>query len=153
MISLASLGPTIQGRIMTTIPAPNLSSGSPKKASSDAIVMSQASASSQAPARHGPRTAARVGLGQCQKRITVSKSLRRIGRHWATPEGATLHLVFQVKPGREGGAGTPNDDRSDLRIALRFVESLSDLPEHDLVKGIRPLGTIERDATHGPKFL
>ena len=54
MISLAIFGPTIQGRIIATMPAPNFSSGSPKNASSDAIVMSQASASSQAPARHGP---------------------------------------------------------------------------------------------------
>ena len=63
------------------MPAPNFSSGSPKKASSAAMVRSQASASSQAPARQGPRTAAMVGFGQCQKRMTVSKSLRRIGRH------------------------------------------------------------------------
>ena len=63
MISFAIFGPTIQGRIITTMPAPNLSSGSPKKASCAAMVMSQASANSHAPARHGPRTAAMVGLG------------------------------------------------------------------------------------------
>src|SRR5690349_22667087 len=39
-----------QGKSIATIPAPNFNSGSPKKASSAAMVMSQASASSQAPA-------------------------------------------------------------------------------------------------------
>ena len=98
MISLAIFGPTIQGRIMTTMPAPNFSSGSPKKASSAAIVRSQASASSQAPARQGPRTAAMVGFGQCQKRMTVSKSLRRMGRHCATPAGRRSICSLRSKP-------------------------------------------------------
>ncbi len=106
MISLATLGPTIHGRIITTMPAPNFSSGSPKKASSAAIVRSQASASSQAPARQGPRTAAIVGFGQCQKRITVSKSLRRIGCHCSTPVGRRSICSFRSKP-EENAAPAP----------------------------------------------
>ena len=98
MISLAIFGPTSQGKIIATMPAPNLSSGSPKKASSEAIVMSQASASSQAPARHGPRTAAMVGRGKCQKRMMVSKSLRSSGRHASTPAGRRSICSLRSKP-------------------------------------------------------
>ena len=49
--SFARFGPTTHGRIRVTIPLPNRSSGSPNTASSAAIVMSQATASSHAPAR------------------------------------------------------------------------------------------------------
>jgi hypothetical protein len=80
------------------MPAPNLSSGSPKNASSEAIVMSQASASSQAPARHGPRTVAMVGSGKCQKRMIVSKSLRRIARQDSTPTGRRSICSLRSKP-------------------------------------------------------
>jgi hypothetical protein len=75
---------------MTTIPAPNFSSGSPKNASSDAIVMSHAKESSHAPARHAPRTAAIVGFGKRQNRMIVWKSLRMIGCHAAAPVGCSL---------------------------------------------------------------
>src|SRR5580704_9741941 len=98
MISLAILGPTTHGNIKATMPAPNLSSGSPKNASSAAMVMSQASASSQAPARHGPRTIAMVGSGKCQKRMMVSKSLRKIARQASTPTGRRSICSLRSKP-------------------------------------------------------
>ena len=83
---------------MTTMPAPNLSSGSPKKASLAASVTSQASISSKAPARHGPRTDAIVGFGQRQNRITVSKSRRNIGSQTAAPTGRRSICSLRSKP-------------------------------------------------------
>src|SRR5262245_17985245 len=98
MISFAIFGPTSQGSSITTMPAPNFSSGSPKNAVSLAMVMSQARLSSKAPARHGPRTAAMVGFGQCQNRMTASKSLRRIGFHWSKPVGRSSICSLRSKP-------------------------------------------------------
>src|SRR5215467_12430517 len=98
IISFAIFGPTSQGNSITTMPAPNFSSGSPKNAVSLAMVMSQARLSSNAPARHGPRTAAMVGFGQCQNRITASKSLRKIGFHWSKPVGRSSICSLRSKP-------------------------------------------------------
>ena len=98
MISLACFGPTSQGSSMVTMPAPNLSSGSPNTASSAAMLRSQASASSNAPARHGPWIAAMVGLEQCQNRIVVRKSRSRISRHASAPLGRRSICSFRSKP-------------------------------------------------------
>src|SRR5579864_8007020 len=121
MISLAIFGPTTQGRIIATMPAPNFNSGSPKNASSAAMVMSQASASSQAPARHGPRTAAMVGSGKCQKRMMVSKSLRRMARQDSTPAGRRSICSLRSKPD-EKAAPAPVTI-STRRLASRSIAS------------------------------
>ena len=98
MMRLACLGLVIQGSSRVTMPAPNFSSGSPKVASSSAMVMSQAMASSKAPARQAPCTAAMVGLGLFQNRIVVSKSRSRMPRHTASPAGACSICAFRSKP-------------------------------------------------------
>ena len=118
MISFAIFGPTSQGSSITTMPAPNFSSGSPKNAVSLAIVMSQASMSSNAPARHGPRTAASVGFGQCQKRITASKSLRSTARHSSKPVGLRSICSLRSKP-EENAAPAP------VTTTTRAAESAS----------------------------
>ena len=73
--------PITQGNSIVTIPAPNFSSGSPKKESFEQIVKSQARDSSNAPAKHAPFTAAIVGFGLFQKRMIVRWSNSRIGFH------------------------------------------------------------------------
>ena len=97
-ISFACFGPVSQGSSMTTMPAPNLTSGSPKTALSPATVMSQASAISQPPASAGPRTAATVGLDSRQNRMTPSKSRRSTGRHSSWPCGVFAAWSCRSKP-------------------------------------------------------
>ena len=98
MISLAFLGPTIQGSSRQTMPAPKRSSGSPKRAFSEAMVISQAIASSQAPARAGPCTAATVGFSRCQKAMQASKSRCSTGRQASTPCGGSSAWALRSKP-------------------------------------------------------
>ena len=98
MMRLACLGLVIQGSSSVTMPAPNFNSGSPNTASSLAMVMSQAIASSKAPARQAPCTAAMVGLGLFQKRIVVSKSRSRISRQTWAPSGRCSICAFRSKP-------------------------------------------------------
>ncbi len=71
-ISLACLGSTAHGSSMATMPVPKRTSGSPNLVPSAARVMSQASATSKAPAMQKPWTSAMVGLGQSQNAMMKS---------------------------------------------------------------------------------
>ena len=64
IIAFAAFMPITQGNSIVTIPAPNLSSGSPKKESFEQIVKSQARDSSNAPAKQAPFTAAMVKVAE-----------------------------------------------------------------------------------------
>ncbi len=150
---MAILGPTTHGNIKATMPAPNLSSGSPKNASSAAIVMSQASASSHAPARHGPRTVAIVGSGKCQKRMMVSKSLRRIARQDSTPDGTAFHLLLEIETRRECRAGAGDDQRAQAGIAFDLVKRAADLAEHGRIERVGALGPGQGEARDRTDFF
>ena len=92
------MGPITQGNRRVTMPAPNLSSGSPKIAFSDAIAMSQDKANSKAPAIHAPWMAATVGFGLFQNRIVVLKSKSRISRQIFSPAGLASIWALRSKP-------------------------------------------------------
>jgi hypothetical protein len=84
--------------------------------------MSQASESSQAPARQGPRTAAIVGIRRCQKRITPSKSRCRISRQVETPSGRVSICSFKSKPDEKA---VPAPVTTSARSALSASTSSS----------------------------
>ena len=153
MISLATLGPTIQGSSITTMPAPNFSSGSPKKASSAAIVRSQASASSQAPGEAGPAHGGNGGLRampEAHDGIEVLAQDRAPLRNAGRPP---LHLLLEVEARGERGAGAAHDDRPHRGVALRLVQGLADLGQHGLVEGVGALGAVQRDARNAVQVL
>ena len=148
MISLACLGPVSHGSSMVTIPAPNLSSGSPKMASSAAMVRSQASASSNAPARQAPWTAAIVGLGQCQNRIVVRKSRSRISRQASGPLGRRSICSFRSKPEENAlpaplitTARTSASPRRRIQARVQLEQGLSG-------QGVQALWPAQLDVHH-----
>ena len=73
--------PSTNGIKSVTGPEPKRISGSPRRASSLATMRSHAIASSQAPPRHQPRTAAIVGFGRLQSFIVTSTSFASSSRH------------------------------------------------------------------------
>ncbi len=77
--------PSTNGISSVTGPEPNRISGSPNFASSVATMRSQAIASSHAPPRHQPRTAAITGFGRLQTRIVTSMSCASSSRQPRAP--------------------------------------------------------------------
>ena len=80
--------------------------------------------------------------------MTVSKSLRRIGRHCSTPCGRRSICSLRSKPEENAVPAPRTITARTLRIALGVVEGLADLAEHRLIQRVGPLRTVERDARH-----
>jgi hypothetical protein len=144
MISFAIFGPTSHGRSITTIPAPNLSSGSPKN-----VVGGDGQIAGQRKLEPSGKTGAADGrdgrLGRVPKphhgfEVPAQDRLRlgQTGR-------AAFHPLLEIEAGRERGAAALYDQSTNLRVLFRFVDRYADLGEHRLVEGVGALRPVQCD--------